>query len=197
GPLDFGTASGGRFSTGFWFCDCQVLGIDTSFFFLGTRTDNFFAASNSMGSPVLSRPFIGAITGQQTVEQVAFPGEQAGSVGVASNSRLLGADVNLRWNPYCLCGTGPCGGSWRWGFLAGFRHLNLKENLSIAEDFTDLGAIVTRHQLTDSFGANNNFYGGQIGTIIELKRGPWSLDLKAKVALGGTKQVAHISGSEL
>jgi hypothetical protein len=197
GPLDYGTASGGRFSTGFWFCDCQVLGMDTTFFFLGNRSDNFFAASNSMGSPVLSRPFIGALTGQQTVEQVAFPNEQAGSIAVNSKSQLWSADVNLRWNPYCLCGAGPCGGSWRVGFLGGFRFLRLKEDLSIAEDFNDLGAIVTRHQLTDSFSANNRFYGGQLGTVIELKRGPWSLDMKAKVALGATNQVAHISGSEL
>src|SRR5439155_9962505 len=80
GPLDYGTASGGRFSTGLWFCDCQSFGIDASFLFLGNQSANFFAASNSMGEPVFSRPFVGAVSGVQTVEQVAFPGEQAGSV---------------------------------------------------------------------------------------------------------------------
>jgi hypothetical protein len=197
GGLDYGASSGGRFSTGLWFCESQVLGIDASFLFLGTTSVNFLAASNSMGSPVLSRPFIGAVTGQQTVEQVAFPGEQAGSVGVHSSSRLIGAETNLRWNPYCLCGNGMCGGSWRIGFLGGFRFLSLREDLDIAEDFNDLGDIVTRHQITDSFSTRNRFYGGQLGTVIELKRGAWSLDMRAKVALGATSQVAHVSGSEV
>jgi hypothetical protein len=197
GPIDYGTASGGRFSTGLWFCECQNFGIDASFFFLGTQSANFFAASDSTGSPVLSRPFTGAITGVQTVEQIAFPGEQAGSVAVHSTSRLLGADTNLLWNPCCLSGCGPCGGTWRWGFLGGFRYLNLKESLGISEDFTDLGTVVTRHQLTDSFNTSNNFYGGQLGTMLTLKRGPWSIDVKTKVALGSTNQSVHISGSEV
>jgi hypothetical protein len=195
--LDYGGSSGGRFSTGLWFCDCQTLGLDASVFFLGASSVNFLAASDSMGSPVLSRPFTGAITGQQTVEQVAFPAEQAGSVSVHSASRLLGAETNLRWNPCCLQGTGCCGGTWRVGLLAGFRYLRLKEDLGITEDFTDLGAIVTRHQLTDSFDTRNNFYGGQLGAILEMKRGCWSLDLRAKVALGTTNQRVNISGSEL
>jgi hypothetical protein len=195
--LDYGASSGGRFQTGLWFCECQTFGIDAGFFFLGDTTVNFLAASNSMGSPVLSRPFTGAITGAPTVEQVAFPGEQAGSVAVHSTSRLLGADTNLRWNPPCLCWSGPCCGTWRWGFLTGFRYLNLRESLSITEDFTDLGAVVTRHQLSDNFGTRNNFYGGQLGTNLEWKRGPWALDLRAKVALGSTHQSANVSGSEL
>jgi hypothetical protein len=29
GNLDYGAASGGRFSTGIWFCDGQWLGLDT------------------------------------------------------------------------------------------------------------------------------------------------------------------------
>ena len=197
GPLDFGTASGGRFSTGLWFCECQTLGVDASFFFLGDRVDNFFAASNSMGLPVLSRPFTGAITGTPTVEQIAFPGEAAGSVRVHSTSQFLGVDTNLRWNPCCLSGCGPCGGTWRWGFLLGFRYLHLKEGLNVSEDFTDLGAVVTRHQLTDSFNADNNFYGGQLGTVLAIKRGPWSLDWTTKVALGSTHQSVHIAGSEV
>jgi hypothetical protein len=197
GSLDYGVSSGARFQTGLWFCECQTFGIDVGFFFLGDTVSNFLAVSNSSGSPVLSRPFTGAITGQATVEQVAFPGEQAGSVAVHSTSRLLGADTNLLWNPRYLCWSGPCCGNWRWGFSLGFRYLNLKENLGIAEDFTDLGTVVTRHQLTDSFKTTDNFYGGQLGTNLEWKRGPWTLDVRAKVALGTTNQKASIAGSEL
>jgi len=198
GPIDYGTASGGRFGTGLWFCESQVLGVDGSFLFLGDRSSNFLAASNSMGSPVISRPFVGAVTGQPTVEQVAFPGEEAGSVHVHSTTELWGAETNLRWNPCCLCCTGWCGGTWRMGFLAGYRFMSLKEKLGISEDFIDLGSIaVTRHQLSDEFRTSNMFNGGQLGTIIEWKRGCWSLDMRAKVALGATHETVNIAGSEV
>ena len=38
--------------------------------------------------------------------------------------------------------------------------------------------------LSDNFLVTNDFYGGQLGLIGELKRGRWSVDLTTKVALG-------------
>jgi hypothetical protein len=57
--------------------------------------------------------------------------------------------------------------------------------------------VVTRHTLTDSFRTNNQFYGGQLGTVIEWRMGRWSVDLRGKVALGATRESARISGSEV
>src|SRR5262249_51793882 len=101
GPLDYDTFSGGRFTAGYWFNDPQTLGVEGSFFFLGQQTVNFSAASNSMGLPVLSRPFTDTVIGP-TVEQVAFPGESAGSVAINAHSQLWSAEADLRWDPFCF-----------------------------------------------------------------------------------------------
>src|SRR5262249_46053748 len=126
---------------------------------------------------------------------VAFPGVSAGRVTVNSPSSLWGLDTNLRCN-YSYC---PC--NYRYDVLFGFRYLNLRESLSITEDligtaaapapFTDAHTIVS-----DRFATHNQFYGGQIGVAGEWLRGPWSLNVQGKVALGATNQQIKIDGSE-
>src|SRR5262249_39329755 len=44
------------------------------------------------------------------------------------------------------------------------------------------------------FSTRNRFYGGQLGTAIEFRRGPWTLDFRGKVGLGLTHQTVDISG---
>jgi hypothetical protein len=197
GPIDYGAFSGGRFTLGYWFDNCQTIGIEGNFLFLGQKSVNFSAASNSTGTPLLSRPFIDATTRNQLAEPVSFPGEVAGSINVQAKSQLYGSELYLRWNPCCCCFTGCCGGTYRIGLLGGFRFLKLDESLNISEDLTELGDTVSRQQLSDNFGTHNQFWGGQIGTVIEWRRGCWSVDLKTKVALGGTRENVNISGSEV
>ena len=190
GTANQGPFSGGRFTGGYWFTDNQLLGVEGRFFFLGSRTAHFGAASNSTGSPVISRPFIDALTGQEVVEQVAFPGEQAGGISADLRSRLWGAEANVRSNLFC--------GSWyKLGVLGGYRFLRFSESLGITEDFTDLGDVPTRHVLNDSFSTRNNFNGGQLGVTAEFRWRRFFLDTRATVALGATHQVVNIKGSEL
>src|SRR5262249_30099324 len=40
----------------------------------------------------------------------------------------------------------------------------------------------------------NNFYGGQIGLDTEFHRGPWSLQLVTKLAIGSVNQTVDING---
>jgi hypothetical protein len=197
GPIDYGAFSGGRFTLGYWFDNCQTIGIEGNFLFLGQKSVNFSAASNSTGSPLLARPFVDAVTGQNTAEPVSFPGEVAGSVNVQAKSQLWGSELYLRWNPCCCCFTGCCGGTYRIGFLGGFRFLKLDESLTVSEDLTELGETVSRQQIADEFKTHNEFWGGQFGTVIEWRKGCWTVDLRTKVALGGTRETVRISGSEL
>jgi hypothetical protein len=195
GPIDYGAFSGGRFTLGYWFDNCQTCAIEGNFMFLGQKSVNFSAASNSAGSPLLARPFVDAVTGQQMAEPVSFPGELAGGVNVTAKSQLWGSELNLRWDPICF--TGRCGGTYRIGFLGGFRFLKLDESLGISEDLIPFGDTVTRLQLSDQFNTHNQFWGGNLGTVIEWRRGCWTVDLRAKVALGGTRENVNISGSEV
>jgi hypothetical protein len=190
GTVENEERSGGRLSGGFWFDDEQWLGLEGSIFFLGQRSVHFTASSG--GDPILARPFFNALTGREDAELVAFPGVLTGGVSVTSSSRFWGDDLNLRsrwWH-------GPC---WHIDVLAGFRHLQLEEGLSITENLAvPAGAPMFAGStigVNDSFSAHNNFYGGQLGTELEFRRGRWTLDLLGKVALGATRETIQIRGA--
>jgi hypothetical protein len=51
--------------------------------------------------------------------------------------------------------------------------------------------------VSDTFTTLNNFYGGQIGTHIELKPNGWCADFLAKLALGIMHQAVDIYGTTL
>ncbi len=191
----FPTQSGGRFTLGWWFDPCQsTCALEGSFFYLAERDVSFFVGSD--GSVVLARPFFDVTLNAQNAELVSAPGILTGAVRVDMDSRLHGAELNLRkhlWE----------GGWWgkRIDGLIGFRYLNLEENLAITENLRvpdnavvdpGVGFIVS-----DQFETSNRFYGGQVGTKIELRRGRWSLDFTGKIALGGMNQKARIEGSTI
>lgn len=227
--LAYSDRSGGRFSGGVWFGCEQRLGLEGSFFFLGNRDASFSASST--GVPILARPFFDVRTGinAENAQLVAFPNVLAGSITVASTSRLWGAEANFRSNLYSgaplwltgdhwypgkwlshdrlgqdgLCDACPAPADPGWclriDLLAGFRFLELDERLSITENLSPLPgsgfpagtAIVVR----DNFETRNYFYGGQVGTEWEWRRGRCSFGLLSKIAVGGTEHITTINGS--
>lgn len=204
GELDSEMRSGARFSGGYWFDTCNQIGIDGSIFFLGQRSPGFAASSGQF--PVITRPFFDVIGGREGAEAVATPGFFNGRIAIDAPSRLWGADVNLRKNWLCGC-------NYRVDLLGGFRYLDLEESLRIREDIQaninpqflanqddpDIQRLATFNGanliVVDQFRTRNQFYGGQLGTAVELRRGRWVLDCRAKVGLGVTHQTVDISGS--
>jgi hypothetical protein len=184
GSVENDVRSGARLNIGFWFDDCQTVGLEGSFLFLGERSTNFTAGTP--GFPILARPIFDVQAGMEASQLVSFPGVLAGSVAISSSSKLWGAELNLRtaWWRGCW---------WHIDGLLGFRYLGLDENLTIGEDL----AIATGGRITvlDQFGTRNNFYGGQLGMEIGTKWCRWSLDLLGKVALGSMHQVVSINGN--
>jgi hypothetical protein len=85
------------------------------------------------------------------------------------------------------------------------RYLNLSEALNInavsivdlAEQYKGLGIPFDGNTINvrDSFDTRNHFYGGQLGTRVELEYKRWTLDLSGKVALGVSHQIAKVHGS--
>ncbi|HLW68914.1 MAG TPA: BBP7 family outer membrane beta-barrel protein, partial [Gemmataceae bacterium] len=55
----------------------------------------------------------------------------------------------------------------------------------------------TRVVGTDFFGTQNLFFGGQVGTNLELRNGRWSVDLRGSIALGDTHESLVINGSQV
>jgi len=218
--LDNHAFSGGRFSGGFWLNDCQTMGVEGSYFFLGSRSVHFDDASNgALGSAIIARPFFDVTSGIQNAELVAFPGIASGQIQLSSFSRLQGAELNLLCIPCTPCcdpcadqacpggdlakHNSGCGCNYYVSFLAGFRYLQLDEGLDIAESSQINPALPAGSPLfggstisiADQFDTHNYFYGGQIGAKAEFCWGRAFVDVQGKVALGVTHEVVDIQGS--
>jgi hypothetical protein len=190
--LDRDPRSGGRFFAGYWLDDCAERAVEVGGFFLGRRSADFFASSDSF--PVLSRPFFNLNEGVQSVQRVASPGISTGSVRVEAPSDLWGIEANLRCK---LC----CGCDWRADLLGGFRYLDLRESVTVTENIQGLATAPPPFTNAmgfgfDSFATRNHFYGGQVGVEGRWRWGRWSLGGFGKVALGTTHQELSISGGQ-
>lgn len=205
GDLDHGWTPGIRGTLGYWFDPCQTLGIEGGIFALEHRGITYVAGSEGNPplfrpffnqSPTLNPPFVG-----EDVQDVAFPNELSGTVIANLDSRLWGAELNLR-KSLCYGLTRHCT-CYNVDLLAGFRYLSLDESLQIDEDLVtrrvdNLGPPPgTRFVLHDEFRTDNRFYGGQLGAAAEFRRGIWFLSIRGIVALGGTRQEVRIDGATL
>lgn len=195
--LDYGMLVGGRVAAGMTNAGGN-LGLEGSGLLLGRGTTHFAAASGPDGSPPLGRPFTNALFHVPQAERVAGPGALAGGVAVASSSQLWGAEANLVGSAY---------GNERVGIdlLGGFRYLNLEEDLGITQAGTPLGAGAAGFGGTfeapgvgfgvaDSFRTRNQFYGGQLGSQVEVRWGRLYTNLLGKVAFGSVHQVVDVRG---
>jgi hypothetical protein len=218
--LSSGEHSGARFTAGYWLddcCDCKA--IEVSGFFLPGDNKQFTA--NSSMYAVIARPFFSVNRNAETTQLTAFPGlatgnpatsippVSTGNANVYNSSNLWGLESNLRCrlccgstgcNDCCNCGCGADPGwTYRVDGLAGVRYLNLREDLTITENVQNLPTAPppvnnARAFVYDDFATRNQFYGGQVGLDAEFSRGPWSLDVTGKVALGDTHQDLSING---
>jgi hypothetical protein len=198
-PIDDGARGGARFNFGWWFGCCHDAGIDASFFFLGDRGTDF--AVRDPGTFVLARPFFapnstttpGIPIPGNFAEVIGDPGNSTGGAIIHTDSFLWGAELNYREK--CL---GNCG--WRLDWLAGYRFLDLTEDLRITESFSGLPNAVqpmirgVNGIIQDNFRTSNQFHGGQIGAIVERSMGRLVFDLRTKLALGVTFESADIDG---
>jgi hypothetical protein len=195
--LDYGEFSGGRFTVGIAH-PTEIVGIEAVGLFLLRQDINFRVASDAAGNPVIARPFFAANRGVNNVELVAFPGAFSGDAEISSSSRVTGAEVNG-----LLALFGTC--RFSMDVLAGFRYLNLDEELTIFKFSTILPNGISAINgfpllspsttaVTDSFATRNQFYGGQLGVQTELRCCGLFLHLAGKCALGSTAQKLVING---
>jgi hypothetical protein len=159
---------------------------------LGTRTARFNASSAQF--PVLARPFFDVVAGGEEVEIVSFPGLIAGNVSVQAPSELWGLEANLIC-PLCI----TC--NRRINFLVGPRYLQLAEAIHIVEDLQILNDINgfqagQRVRVADSFRTRNQFWGAQLGVEGRWLAGRFTVDGRARVALGVTHQEVTIDGTQ-
>lgn len=185
--------SGGRFSIGTWLNECQTIGLEASYFFLGTRGTEFTAGGSGLpGSPVIARPTVNGITGGETAELVNFPGAESGTIHVSTSSRLQGVEVNALGNICCAC-------CYSIDLLGGFRYLELREGIGIAENILVNPSVPTiggtTFSVMDQFDTRNQFYGGQLGVRAEYRWGKLFADLAGGAALGTNHEEIDIHGT--
>lgn len=190
--------SGMLFSGGCWIDDDRTIGIEVSYFTLEDKTTTF--AINSNGSPILARPFLNAAVNTQAALAVAFPGIQNGGVRIdASTNDLNGWDALIHEMVRCS----PC---YRVDLVAGYRYLRYTEQLGISQhadilsgmnQFTNIfqAGPGTEVQVGDHFATKNEFQGMDMGFATEFRRGPWSLGVVTKCAVGWDFQVIQINGN--
>jgi hypothetical protein len=192
--------SGGRFFAGLELDPCTGLGVEVGGFFLGRRGFDFAADSRAFPSGVLARPFFAPNVSPannlpgEFVELVGFPGLATGRLDIGGSTALYGLEANLT-KPVC------CGCTFNAGLLAGFRYLDLNENLRFQETILQLAANGTTPAgsfiiVRDGFETHNQFYGGQLGANLEWTYDRFFVNLMPKVALGVTHQRLTIDGGQ-
>jgi hypothetical protein len=184
--------SGARLRFGYEFGACREYGLEGELLGLGSGGNGNFASTFSTGSPILARPLINAVTGQEDAQLIAFPQLADGQLRVGTCSDLYSAAALLResWltEQHARC-----------DLVGGYRYLHFREDLNIEEnllsrDPSGLVQVGTRIDVFDRFRAINDFHGGELGMDAAFEHGPWTLELLARVALGNVHQIVQIHG---
>jgi hypothetical protein len=177
--------SGARFQLGWWFDDDHSCGLEGIVFFLGRNDINFRTSSSPSG--VLALPFYDSAAGGERAFALASPLVPShGAVAATLTNRLWGSEINLRRSCYD-------GDIFKLDGIVGFRSLSLREDLSIDSSTTVEGSS-NMTVYSDRFKTTNDFYGGQIGALMDFQWGDWNLGIKTKLALGCTSQQVDVFG---
>lgn len=181
---------GGRFALGYQLESAPDIGIEAAYFFLPDgHTDERFASS---GAPILGQPYVNAVSSMPAATLLSAPGIAAGSVAIGSKTSLWGTEANLtasvsRSDTVHLTA------------LAGFRFLNLEDEVTSGEQFRVAPSVPgfggSAVVLQDEFRTTNRFYGGQVGLEAGMQFGRLTIDWRGRVALGDMNETADVSGA--
>ena len=185
--VNYGTFSVVRLTVGGWLNASQTIGLEVSGFALDQRSTGFNAGSDLTGNPPLYIPIFRADLGREGSFTISDPvALLTGAVGTSSQSQLWGVEANALLNVTRESGLSV-------DILAGFRYLDLEEDLTIDQDLFDPVNIIT-DLIHDQFNTRNQFYGGQVGVKVGYEMDRLSLDVTGKVALGANHEVVNING---
>lgn len=189
--VDANLRHGVRFRTGMWLNSCNTTGVDAHYIYLNDGDNTGQYTGSSLGFPILARPFFNTSLNAEDSQLIAFPGVSQGLIEIDTSSELHSAGALLRaaWLR---------GGSTSVDLLAGYRYLRYREGLSIYENVLVLDSPGipqdTTIELRDTFVAENDFHGGEIGLNSTYCYRGLVIDLVAKVALGNVHQEVDVRG---
>ena len=191
--LDNPARSGGRINFGCWLDSCQLVGLEATYFALGTEATSYTADGTT--AAIVARPFFNVDTGTQAAWPVVFPApdEVTGSVTVRASTDLQSVEALLRrslWRE----------SNYRFDFQAGYRFARLNDYLRISDTTTWTNATGghpagTTVDLYDRFSTRNKFHGAELGLVAQGRYCRWSLEALMKLSLGSTHSEVFIEGA--
>jgi hypothetical protein len=187
-----GVHSGARVVLGM--CLSPVARIEGEWFVLGGQSATFGQTSD--GSTILARPFYNLQSGNQDANIVSYPSQLAGTINATVSNQFVGAGIHAS---YVLSYEESCDRFTRIDFLYGFRYLGFYDQLSVSSSSTSLDPSApfptgTMFNVNDYFGASSNFYGANLGAMMERRSGRWYLTTRGWLGLGGTAEQVSING---
>jgi len=180
---------------GHWFDALMESELQFDYLWLGDGQSSDDYYSDSGEHAILARPFFNTQLDQQDAELVSYPGVVAGGIEVETSSDLSSAGVMFRqgW---------LAGSRGRLEWLAGYRYLQLQEELGVHETLviTDPGGDVpvgTTFDLLDEMSTWNEFHGGDLGVQWWTHARGWTFEFVTKLAIGGIARTVQIDGDTL
>ncbi len=182
GRTDPPSSTGAKFVLGWSMGDRA--GFEVSYLFTGTQTSHDGVGPSRIP---FGRPVLNAGTGLEDAVPVNSP-FMPGSFQAWSSTRLQSWGITGLTNLFA-------GETLTVNGLVGYRYFMLNGGLRFEQDSAfRAGDSTFRSSSTDQIDAHNRFHGGELGLRSEVIRGPFSLQLETKVALGRTVEVVRISG---
>lgn len=205
-PVATPVHSGLRIWAGSWLGEGNI-GVEVGYLYVGTTSRHLSVGTSGLpGSANLAVPYsdnngagreggtpgetVFVLPGPLQDNGKAIPGFQ-GSFTLGVSDFLQGAEANglLR---------GFVGEHWSLAPLLGFRWLQVQEELSFSAATAGVPSSFFTGQyynLFDRFGANNNFYGGQLGLRAQYHWGRVFVQSGVKVALGDVHERVSVDGA--
>ena len=192
GGVGHDVAGGARADFGFWFNHVESLGMGARIWGIKGDTQGLVGVGPG-GNPILARPFYNVVSDEQDALLVSFPSVFDGGIDVETSSDLLATEAYLR--AAILWGSG-----YNLDLVGGYSFMRFDDDLLIHSNSasTDPGGLVpvgTIFDITDVFDARNEFHGGHLGLIGEVRRGCWSFRSLLKCSVGNMHQIVNIDGS--
>jgi hypothetical protein len=201
---------GTRVTAGYWF-DCeQSVGLEAAAVFL-ERDSTYFKATSS-GDILLARPYFNVLDGSSQSEIIAGPtpaGVRSGGFNGYSRIELFDEEANFviplwrqvfsfspTWASWTPAPTFRCGSA-SLELLAGAHFLQMRDRLDLTATGRLLPDNVVLFGETDHYRADNRFYGGQAGLRGQYSAGPFFINARGSVALGGNDEVLRTFGDRL
>jgi hypothetical protein len=206
--VESGHHAGVLSTAGLWLDCCKTWALEGGYFELARRNENYDSGLSN-GYPVIYRPFSDP-DGTPDQRYIAYPTGDGiisgtGRVTVATSDYFQSANIAFRRALY-RCDGVYAGDGCDWACcpqrhveinaILGYRFARLIDGVDIHDATTSTAPDTLNNysEAEDSFKANNNFHGGELGLDTTFNLGRWSLDVVTQVAMGSNHEVVDIVG---